>query len=171
MQTDQPTWVSSLDSPIMLTGTSLLCLRRVRRVWETEILFSSFDYKVVSNIITMPPRHVYREEYTGRWTNVNIFTGALTLGRMMDITKPDGQVIPCHQSDNWCANNHHLSFCHFIQHGFLPIPVSILILNTLFANQECGTAGDFLSWAKIVFPLIFNYQSFDLCPKSWMVSP
>ena len=67
----------------------------------------------------MPPRHVYREEYTGRWTNVNIFTGALTLGRMIDITKPDGQVIRCHQSDNWCANHHHFSCCHFNHHRFI----------------------------------------------------
>ena len=34
-----------------------------------------------------------REEYTGRWTNLNIFTGALTLRRMMEITKPDGEVV------------------------------------------------------------------------------
>ena len=132
----------------------------------------------------MPPRHVYREEYTGWWTNMNIFTGALSLRRMMDITKPDGQVIRCHQSDKSCANNHQFSFCHFSQPSFLPIPFRIenlywygpyqyefSTLNTLFGNQECGTAGYFLSWAKIVFPLIFNYQSFDLCPKSWMVSP
>ena len=35
---------------------------------------------------------VLREEYTGRWTNLNIFTGALELRRMVEITKPDGEV-------------------------------------------------------------------------------
>ena len=34
---------------------------------------------------------VLREEYTGRWTNLNIFTGALELRRMVEITKPDGE--------------------------------------------------------------------------------
>ena len=40
----------------------------------------------------MTMSHSVREEYTGRWTNLNIFTGALTLRRMVEITKPDGEV-------------------------------------------------------------------------------
>ena len=143
---------------MMLTssGSSPLCPRKIQR--DLRSSFRRWITHLFSPHITMLPvyhkRHLYREEYTGRWTNVNIFTGALTLGRMIDITKPDGQVIPCQQSFNRCANNHHSRFCHFNQHShsFLPIPeVSILILNTLFANQECGRAGDFLSWTKVVF--------------------
>ena len=41
MQTDQPTWVSSWDSPMMLTssGASPLCFRIGRRVWDPFFVF------------------------------------------------------------------------------------------------------------------------------------
>ena len=117
---------------------------------------------ILTKTKTKTKQLLLREEYTGRWTNLNIFTGALALRRMVEITKPDGEVIHHH-------HQHHNTFC---------INFSLNRNIVLLKKQECGAEGDFLSWLKVIFlhfspfPACFFSSDVDvICVKFFMHRP